>query len=55
MKIRTRIELTEKELLEIISERFNLKDSTINVYKYDGDNREPSYVNVIVEGVNKQK
>lgn len=52
MKIKTRIELSERELLEIISKRYNLKNSTINVYKYDGDVREGSYTKVIVEGEN---
>ena len=53
-KVKTKIELIEKEVLEIIAEKYNLnpETSTINVYKYDGGNdpREHSYTIITVEG-----
>ena len=53
MKITTKIELTEKDLAEILAEKFNLDPAktSVNVYKYDAaDPRETSYVKVTVEG-----
>lgn len=51
-KIITKIELSEKDLLALIAEKYNLKlqGARISVYKYDGDQREPSYTTITVEG-----
>lgn len=51
-KIITKIELNEKDLLELIAEKYNikLKGARISVYKYDGDQRDPSYTTITVEG-----
>jgi hypothetical protein len=51
-KIKTKIELSEKDLLDLITEKYNIKreNAQINVSEYDGSAREPSYVIVIVEG-----
>lgn len=53
--IKTKIELNEKDLIELIAEKYNLDiaKTSINVYKYDGEGREPGYTTVIVEGVAK--
>lgn len=48
-----KIKLTDKELLEVISEMYGLKNAKLNVYEYDGDVREGSYTKVIVEGENR--
>lgn len=50
VKIRTKIELTEKDLAEIVAEKYGLKNATISIYKYDGDPREPSYTSITIEG-----
>jgi hypothetical protein len=52
MKIKTKIELDEKDLKELIAEKFNLnkETTTISINKYNGDGREASYTNIIVEG-----
>jgi hypothetical protein len=52
MKIKTKIEMNEKDLKDLISEKFNLKKEsvTISISKYDGDAREQSYTSIIVEG-----
>lgn len=51
-KIITKIELSDKDLLALISEKYNLKlqGARISVYKYDGNQREPSYTTITVEG-----
>lgn len=51
-KIITKIEFTEKDLLALIAEKYNLKldGAKISIYKYDGDSREPSYTTITVEG-----
>jgi hypothetical protein len=51
-KIKTKIELSEKDLLDLITEKYNIKreNAQINVSEYDGDLREPSWVAIIVEG-----
>ena len=50
MKIKTKIELSEKELSEILSEMYGLKNAKLDIYKYDGDMREGSYTQIIIEG-----
>jgi hypothetical protein len=50
MKVKTRIELTEKDLAEIIAEKFKLRNVTVRVEQYNGDAREPSYTSITVEG-----
>jgi len=52
MEIKTKIELSEKDLLKIIAERFKLDPdkSKIDIYKYEGDFRESSYIKITVEG-----
>lgn len=54
MKIKTKIELTEQDLLELIAEKFNLDPnrSRIEVYKSEPSNdpRETTYSHVTVEG-----
>ena len=53
-KVRTKIELSETDLLDIVVEKYNLKKdgATIKIYKYDGggDPREQSYTEITVEG-----
>lgn len=51
-KIITKIELNEKDLLALIAEKYNLKlqGARISVYHYDGDQRDPSYTTITVEG-----
>lgn len=51
-KITKKIEMNEKELLSLLASHFKLKQNgaKINIYKYDGDAREPSYVSVTIEG-----
>jgi hypothetical protein len=51
-KIKTKIELSEKDLLDLITEKYNIKreNAQINVSEYDGSAREPSWVAIIVEG-----
>jgi hypothetical protein len=51
-KIKTKIELSEKDLLDLITEKYNIKreNAQINVSEYDGYLREPSWVAIIVEG-----
>jgi hypothetical protein len=51
-KIKTKIELSEKDLLDLITEKYNIKreNAQINVSEYDSDLREPSWVAIIVEG-----
>lgn len=55
VKIRTKIELTEKDLAEIVAEKYGLKNATISIYKYDGDPREPSYTSITIEGEQQQR
>lgn len=40
------IEFTEKELKQVLCQRFDLQESTatLNVTKYEGNQREPAYV-----------
>jgi hypothetical protein len=58
MKIKTKVELTEQDLLELIAEKFNLDpyNSRIEIYKSQPSNdpRETTYSYVTVEGVQKQ-
>lgn len=52
-KVRTKIELTEKDLAEIVAEKYGLKNATISIYKYEADHRDPremSYTTITVEG-----
>jgi hypothetical protein len=51
-KEKIRIEFNEKDLKELIAEKYNLKieTSTIYVSHYKGDQREPSYTSVVIEG-----
>lgn len=53
--IKTKIELNEKDLIELIAEKYNLDiaKTSINVYKYEGKGREPGCTTVIAEGVAK--
>ena len=56
-KIKTKIELTDKDILELVAEKYGLvlEESTIDIYKYDAENaRETSFINVTVEGIQKQ-
>lgn len=48
MKKQTVIELNEKELAEALAKHFNLDvdSAKVSVYKYEGDQREPSYTKV---------
>lgn len=50
-KIYKKIDLNEKDLLEVICSHFKLNKTgaTININKYDGDQREPGYVKITVE------
>ncbi len=52
MDIKTKIILTEKDLKCIISKQFDLEESTVTIIinKYEGDQREPSYTNIVIEG-----
>lgn len=53
MKKTIKIEFTEIELKHLIAEKFKLKNNdklSIRVSHYAGDQREPGYTNVIVEG-----
>lgn len=51
-KEKIKIEFNEKDLKELIVEKYKLKieTATIHVSHYNGDSREPSYTSVIVEG-----
>lgn len=51
-KEKIKIEFNEKDLKELIVEKYKLKieTATIRVSHYNGDSREPSYTSVIVEG-----
>lgn len=44
------IELTEKELKQVLCQRFDLQESTatLSVTKYEGNQREPSFVSVTI-------
>lgn len=42
------IELTESELGEIVAEKYNLKSPKVNIQKYDGDQRDPSYTRITI-------
>ena len=57
MTEKVKIELNEKDLLELVAERFNLNADTakITIHHYKGDAREPEYTNVVVEGVKTVK
>jgi len=50
MKKEIKIELSEKELGEVLAEHFGLvKESvTIDIYKWEGNQREPSYSKVTI-------
>jgi len=52
MEIKTKITITEKDLKQILVKQFGLDENTTTVviHKYDGDQREPSYTNIVVEG-----
>jgi len=55
---KTTIELSEKDLKEVLCKYYGLQEekSTINVYKYQADYKDPrerSYVNVTVTGIKK--
>jgi hypothetical protein len=51
-KIFTKIELDEKDLVEILSEKYNIKiqGAKVSVYKFEGNQREASYTRVTIEG-----
>jgi len=53
IKETTKITLTEKDIKILVAEKFNLDidNTTVSVSHYQGDQREPSYTNIIVEGV----
>ena len=55
---KTTIELSEKDLKEVLCKYYGLQEekSTINVYKYQADYRDPReryYVSVTVTGIKK--
>ena len=52
-----KLEFSEKDLKELIAEKYNLKieSVSISISKFDGDAREPSYTRVYVEGQKKDK
>lgn len=49
---KTKLEFSEKDLLLLIADHYGLdpKKSLIRINSYDGDQREPSYTSIIVEG-----
>lgn len=51
-KEKIKIEFNEKDLKELIVEKYNLKieTSTIYVSHHKGDQRESSYTSVVIEG-----
>ena len=53
-KIKTKIELDEKDVLAIVAEKYNIKSegATINIYKYESGNdpRERDYTTITIEG-----
>lgn len=48
--VTTKIVISEKEILELVQEKYNIdsKNSKVTFEKFDGDQREPSYVKLIV-------
>lgn len=51
-KEKIKIELTKEELKELIAKNYKLRLETCCIYidHYKGDQRDPAYTNVIVEG-----
>ena len=47
-----RIELDEKDIKELVAEKWGLdpRTCTINISHYNGDQREPAYTNITVSG-----
>jgi hypothetical protein len=52
MEIKTQIKLTEKDLAIILCDHFGIKHpgANVSIYKYEGDQRDPSYTEVIITG-----
>jgi hypothetical protein len=52
-----KIVLTEKDIKDLVSEKWNLDSDTSNiqVYHYKGDPRESSYTTITVEGTRNDK
>jgi hypothetical protein len=51
-KEKLKIEFSETDIKELIAEKYNLNkhSTTIRIYQYNGDMREPSYTTITVEG-----
>ena len=49
----TRIELNEKDIKELVAEKYNLdlERTTVSISHYKGDAREPTYTSIIVSGI----
>jgi hypothetical protein len=52
-----RIELTEKDIKEMVAEKYNLdvEKTTISISHFEGDMREPSYTSIVVTGAPEEK
>lgn len=48
----TKITLTQKDILGLVAEKYNLKldGARISVSHYNGDAREPAYTSIVVTG-----
>ena len=55
--VKTKIELTDKDLLAIVSDAYGLdiNRSRISISHYPGDQRESAYTSIIIEGEPKVK
>lgn len=53
--IKTKVELNEKDLKQVLAEKYNLREDSvsISINHYKGDQREPEYTSIIVEGIQK--
>lgn len=51
-EVKVKITLYEKDILEIIAEKYglDLSKSYMDIYKYDGNERESSYAYISIEG-----
>jgi len=51
-----KLEFNEKDLMELIAEKYNLKLQTmkISITHFKGDAREPSYTSIIIESEKKE-
>lgn len=47
-----KIELTEQDVKEMVAEKYKLdiNRTTISVYHYNGDAREPAYTSIVITG-----